>query len=473
MANAMCRVAGGGRSGRRIRIPAGHGCSVSCRGTSASSSSAAILDEAASASSMWNGDPPEATATLMQKEERYGAHNTSPLPVAIARGRGVEVWDVEGKRYLDFMSAHSVVNQGHCHPRIVDALVRQASTLAIASRAVHNELLGEYEEYVTRLFGYDKMLAMNTGVEGGETAVKLARRWAYDVKGIEDGKATVVFPVDNFWGRTLGAISSSTNPACYSRFGPFMPGFATVPYNDLNALEEILSSDPNIAAFMVEPILGEAGVIVPDEGYMRSVAALCKRHNVLLIADEVQVGLGRAGAMLCCDHEGVRADIVVLGKALSGGMYPVSAVLADDDVMLTIKPGEHGSTYAGNPLACAVGKAALEVLVEEELPQRALSMEAIFRQGLTDIQNELGPKVLSNIRGRGLFFGVDVGDPDTEDREISKRVIVALRDRGIIVMKAKQKNALRLAPPLCVSHAQIESFLDAFRDALKEVIVGV
>ncbi|XP_043087199.1 ornithine aminotransferase, mitochondrial isoform X2 [Puntigrus tetrazona] len=295
------------------------------------------------------------------REDRYGAHNYHPLPVALERGEGVHVWDVEGRRYFDFLSAYSAVNQGHCHPRIISALTEQASRLTLTSRAFYNDVLGSYEQYITGLFGYDKVLPMNTGVEGGETACKLARKWAYAVKGVPKYEAKIVFAAGNFWGRTMAAISSSTDPSSYEGFGPFMPGFELVPYNDISALEKALQ-DPNVAAFMVEPIQGEAGVVVPDPGYLTKVRELCTKHNVLFIADEVQTGLARTGRRLAVDHEAVRPDLVILGKALSGGVYPVSAVLCDDEVMLTIKPGEHGSTYGGNPLACRVAIAALETM---------------------------------------------------------------------------------------------------------------
>lgn len=301
------------------------------------------------------------TDSAIALESRTSAHNYHPIPVVIERANGIHMWDLEGKRYMDFLSAYSAVNQGHCHPRIIDVLQKQASKLTLTSRAFHNDQLGPYASYITKLMGYDKLLPMNTGVEAGETAIKLARKWGYEVKGVQPDKARVIFAEDNFWGRTMAAVSSSSDPTSYTNFGPYMPGFDMVPYNDLAALEASIASDPNTVAFMVEPIQGEAGVVVPDEGYLAGVRALCDKYNVLFIADEVQTGLCRTGKMLCTDHSGVKADIICLGKALSGGTFPVSAVLASDEVMLTIKPGEHGSTYGGNPLACAIALESLKV----------------------------------------------------------------------------------------------------------------
>lgn len=323
---------------------------------------------------------------LMDLEARYGATNYAPLPVVIASASGCRVRDVEGREYYDFLSAYSAVNQGHCHPKIVKALVDQAQTLTLTSRAFHNNVLGEFEKYMCAYFGYERVLPMNTGVEGGETAVKLARRWAYDVKGVAKYEAKVVFAANNFWGRTLAAISSSTDPDSRDGYGPYMPGFDIVPYDDVEALKYKFSSDPNVAAFMVEPIQGEAGVVVPREGYMREVRELCDRYGVLLIADEVQTGLGRTGKLLCCEHDDIRPDILVLGKALSGGAYPVSAVLASSEIMLTIKPGQHGSTFGGNPLGCRVAMAALDVLRDENLVDNAERLGHLFRRELRDIQ---------------------------------------------------------------------------------------
>ncbi|MEM9985162.1 MAG: ornithine--oxo-acid transaminase, partial [Bacteroidota bacterium] len=344
----------------------------------------------------------------MRLEDQYGAHNYHPLPVVLSKGEGVYLWSPEGKRYFDFLSAYSAVNQGHCHPKILKALQAQAGRLTLTSRAFYNDVLGPYEQYLTQLLGYDKVLPMNTGVEGGETAIKLARKWAYLKKGVPQDQAKVIFVSGNFWGRTLAAISSSTDPSSYAGFGPYMPGYEIIAYNDLEALAKAVS-DPHVAAFMVEPIQGEAGVVVPDEGYLQKAYALCQENHVLFIADEVQTGLARTGKMLACDHEGVRPDILILGKALSGGVFPVSAVLADDEVMLCIKPGEHGSTYGGNPLACAVAKAALEVLVEEDLANQAQALGEYFRQRMqAAIQKR--PELLSLVRGKGLLNAVVINE---------------------------------------------------------------
>ena len=331
-------------------------------------------------------------------ELEYGAHNYHPIPVVLSKGNGIYVWDVEGNRYYDFLSAYSAVNQGHCNERILDSLTSQAHKLTLTSRAFHNNILGEYEKYITKLFGYDKVLPMNTGVEGGETANKLARKWGYLKKGIEENKARIIFARGNFWGRTLAAISSSDDPSSYKGFGPYMPGYDLIAYNDLNALENELK-DPNVCAFMVEPIQGEAGVIVPEPGYLSSVRKICDKYNVLFIADEVQTGIGRTGKLLACDHENVKPDILILGKALSGGVYPVSAVLCNDDIMLCIQPGEHGSTFGGNPLACAVAKTALEVVIDENLSDNANLMGNIFREEL----NKLNSSIIKEIRGKGLL----------------------------------------------------------------------
>lgn len=380
---------------------------------------------------------------------------------------GAYVWDVEGKRYFDFLSAYSAVNQGHSHPKITKALIDQAQILALTSRAFYSDVLGEYEEYITKLFGYEKVLPMNTGVEGGETACKLARRWGYDVKGIATNQAKIIFAEGNFWGRTMSAISSSTDPSSFARFGPFMPGFLTVPYNDLAALEEQLK-DPTVAAFMVEPIQGEAGVIVPTAGYLTEVRRLCTKYNVLFIADEVQTGLARTGKMLACDHEGVRPDILVLGKALSGGMYPVSAVLADDSVMLTIKPGEHGSTYGGNPLGCKVALAALDVLVSEKLAENAEKMGKKLRNELSELPKD----IVTDVRGVGLMNAIQINESKftlylktqiiifiTKNMFFflefdAWEVCIKLRDNGLLA-KPTHGDTIRLAPPLVITESDM------------------
>ncbi|XP_056626450.1 ornithine aminotransferase, mitochondrial [Triplophysa dalaica] len=394
---------------------------------------------------------PLTSEEVYTREERYGAHNYHPLPVALERGEGVFVWDVEGRRYFDFLSAYSAVNQGHCHPKIISALTAQASRLTLTSRAFYNDVLGAYEEYITSLFGYDKVLPMNTGVEGGETACKLARKWAYTVKGVPKYEAKIIFAMGNFWGRTMAAISSSTDPSSYDGFGPFMPGFHLVPYNDIPALEKALQ-DPHVAAFMVEPIQGEAGVIVPDAGYLTKVRELCTKHNVLLIADEVQTGLARTGRRLAVDHEGVRPDLLVLGKALSGGVYPVSAVLCDDEVMLTIKPGEHGSTYGGNPLACQVAIAALEVLEEEKLAENAERMGAILRAELRKLPRE----IVSVVRGKGLLNAIIIKESKDYD---AWRVCLRLRENGLLA-KPTQCDIIRFAPPLIIKEDEIRECVD-------------
>jgi len=396
---------------------------------------------------------------IFDKEAKYGATNYHPLPVALARGKGVHVWDVEGKQYYDFLSAYSAVNQGHCHPKILDALHKQADILTLTSRAFYNDCLGEFEEYACKLFGYDRLLAMNTGVEGGETACKLARKWGYKVKGIPTNKAKTVFADNNFWGRTLAAVSSSTDPSAYNDYGPFMPGFVTVPYNNLAALEEELK-DPNTCAFMVEPIQGEAGVFVPDEGYLKGVRELCTKYNVLWIADEVQTGLCRTGRMLCVDHEEVRPDIVVLGKALSGGVLPVSGVLCDDEIMLTIKPGEHGSTYGGNPLACKVAMASLEVLIEEKLAERSQHMGNILRTELSTLPDS----VVKLVRGKGLLNAIQI------EAEFSAwDLCVQLRDRGLLA-KPTHGDIIRFAPPLIISEDQLLDCIRIIKSTVLDLI---
>lgn len=391
-----------------------------------------------------------AAERLMQLENDFGAHNYHPLPVVLDRGEGVYVWDVEGKRYYDFLSAYSAVNQGHCHPAIINVLVEQAKKLTLTSRAFYNSKLGEYEKYITEYFGYDKVLPMNTGVEGGETALKLARRWAYDVKGVPANEAKMVFVSGNFWGRTIAAISSSQDPSSTGGFGPFVPGYIIVPYNDLAALEAAFKAEPNVAGFMFEPIQGEAGVVVPAEGYLKGVRELCTKYNVLMIADEVQTGLARTGKMLACDHENVKPDILVLGKALSGGTLPVSAVLANDEVMMNIKPGEHGSTYGGNPLACAVATAALQVLKDEKLSENAEQLGKLFRSKM----NELIAKsdLVTLVRGKGLLNAIVIND--TEDSHTGWDICIELAKNGLLA-KPTHGNVIRFAPPLVITEAQL------------------
>lgn len=386
----------------------------------------------------------------IELEDKYGAHNYHPIPVVLEKGKGVHLWDVDGKRYFDFLSAYSAVNQGHCHPRIINALTEQASKLTLTSRAFYSNKLGEYEEFITSFFGYDKVLPMNTGVEGGETALKLARRWGYDKKGIPANEAKMVFVTGNFWGRTLAAISSSQDPSSTTGFGPFLPGYIVVPYNDLNAIEAAFKAEPNIAGFMFEPIQGEAGVVVPHEGYIRGVRELCTRYNVLMIADEVQTGLARTGKMLACDHESVKPDILVLGKALSGGTIPVSAALANDDVMLNIKPGEHGSTYGGNPLACAVATEALKVLRDENLSENAEKLGVLFR----DKMNQLTQKtnMVELVRGKGLLNAIVIND--SEESNTAWQICLRLADNGLLA-KPTHGNIIRFAPPLVINEEQL------------------
>ncbi len=400
------------------------------------------------------------TQKYLDLENTYGAHNYHPIPVVLDRGEGVYLYDVDGKRYFDFLSGYSAVNQGHCHPAIIKTLQEQASKLTLTSRAFHNNLLGEYEKYITHYFGYDKVLPMNTGVEGGETAIKLARRWGYAVKGIPENQAKILFAEGNFWGRTLAAISSSTDPSSYKGFGPYMPGFGIVPYNDLQALETALA-DSNVAAFMVEPIQGEAGVVIPNEGYLKGVRDLCTKYNVLFIADEIQTGLARTGKMLACDHENVRPDILILGKALSGGTLPISAILADDIVMLQIKPGEHGSTYGGNPLACAVAMKALEVLKSEKMAENAEAMGALLRSELEKIHSPF----IKLVRGKGLLNAIVINHPDPE---VSWELCLHLKDLGLLA-KPTHGDKIRFAPPLIINEAQIKEAVGIIAEALKRI----
>ncbi|KAI9003525.1 mitochondrial ornithine aminotransferase [Hyaloraphidium curvatum] len=405
--------------------------------------------------------------TLIAQEDRFGSHNYAPLPVVFSRGQGTRVWDADGNEYIDCLSAYSAVNQGHCHPRLVRKMAEQAGRLTLSSRAFCSDQLGPYAEFITKMFGYDRVLPMNTGVEGGETAVKLARRWGYDVKGVPKDKAVVLFATGNFWGRTLAACSTSDDPDCYGGFGPFLPGMGKVTYNDVSSLRAALESDPNIVAYFVEPVQGEAGVVVPDPGYLAACAELCRKHNVLLICDEVQSGLCRTGRMLASDHEGVRPDVLILGKALSGGMMPVSAVLADDEVMLTIKPGQHGSTYGGNPLACAVATEALQILVDEKLDVAADLRGAQFRAGLHAAVSR-HPTILELARGKGLLNAIVVRDDaaDRSGRRITAwDVCIALKDaagygapRGVLA-KPTHGKVIRLAPPLVVTEEEVAELL--------------
>lgn len=392
-----------------------------------------------------------ASQHAMELEYRYGAHNYKPMPVVIERGAGVFLWDVEGKQYFDFLSAYSAVSQGHCHPKIVDAMIQQAQKLTLTSRAFYNDRLGECEKFLCDYFGYDKVLMMNSGVEGGETALKLTRKWAYKVKGIEPGKAKTVYAAGNFWGRTLAAISSSTDPSSTNDYGPFLPGYEIIPYNDLGALENVLKSDPNVAGFMVEPIQGEAGVVVPDEGYLKGVRDLCTKYNVLFIADEVQTGIGRTGKRLACDWEGVKPDILVLGKALSGGTMPVSAAFADDEVMLTIAPGEHGSTYGGNPLACAVTMAALQVVQDENLAENAEHMGRIFRGRMQELQKQCS--LIESVRGKGLLNAIVIND--SEDSSTAMDLCYKMMEKGLLC-KPTHGNKIRFAPPLVINESQMD-----------------
>ncbi len=398
----------------------------------------------------------------MDLEHKYGAHNYHPLEVVIAKGKGVWVWDVEGKKYLDFLSAYSAVNQGHCHPKIINTLIEQAQTLSLTSRAFYNNVLGEYEKFVTELFGYDKVLPMNTGVEGDETAVKLARKWAYDVKGIKKYEAKIIVANENFHGRTMMAVSASTDPDCYDGFGPFVPGFEKIPYNNIAALEKALE-DPNVAAFLVEPIQGEAGVFVPDDGYLKKAQELCKAKNVLLICDEVQTGLARTGKMLASDYESVKPDILILGKALSGGVMPVSAALANDEVMLAIKPGQHGSTFGGNPLACKVAIASLEVLIEEKLAENAFAMGAYFRSEVQKMVNEF--EHLTLVRGKGLLNAIVI--KPAKSGKTAWDVCVALKENGMLA-KPTHGDIIRFAPPLVITKDEIDLAVSIIRKVLKD-----
>lgn len=394
----------------------------------------------------------------MDRESKYGAHNYHPLPVVLEKGKGVYLWDVEGKKYYDFLSAYSAVNQGHCHPKIVKALTDQAQLLTLTSRAFYNNVLGEFEEYVTKYFGYDKVLPMNTGAEGDETALKLCRRWAYDVKGIKDGEAKIIVCENNFHGRTITVISMSTDPDAYRGYGPYTPGFIKIPFNNIPALEDALK-DKNVAGFLVEPIQGEAGVFVPDDGYLKKAYEFCKKNNVLFIADEVQTGIARTGKMLACDHEGVRPDILILGKAISGGVVPVSCVLADDEIMLTIKPGEHGSTYGGNPLACKVSIAALEVIKNEKLVENAAKMGEIFRGEMRGIKSDM----IELVRGKGLLNAVVIRN---KPGKTAWDVCLAMADKGVLA-KPTHGNIIRFAPPLVITEKELLDAISRIKEAFK------
>ena len=400
--------------------------------------------------------------SIIDLEYKYGAHNYHPLPVVLEKGEGVFLWDVEGKKYYDFLSAYSAVNQGHCHPKIISALVNQSNKLTLTSRAFHNNILGQYEKFITEFFGYDKVLPMNTGVEGGETAVKLARKWGYEVKKVANDSAKIIFVEGNFWGRTLGAISSSTDPSSTNGFGPFMPGYEIIPYNDIESLKDSLK-DQNVVAFMVEPIQGEAGVVVPDNDYLKKAYDLCKESNVLFIADEVQTGIGRTGKMLCCEHHGFKPDILILGKALSGGVFPVSAILASDEIMLTIRPGEHGSTFGGNPVACEVAMAALNVIRDEKLAENAAKMGVIFREKLQSYINE--SKIVEEIRGKGLLNAIIINDEENSD--IAWNICLKMAQNGLLA-KPTHGNIIRFAPPLIINEEQLNNCIDIIISSLKD-----
>jgi ornithine--oxo-acid transaminase len=396
---------------------------------------------------------------FIEKEDKFGARNYHPLPVVLARGEGVFVWDVEGKKYYDFLAAYSAVNQGHCHPKITEALIEQSKVLALTSRAFYNNVLGEWEEYMAKLFGYDKMLPMNSGAEADETALKLIRKWAYKVKGIPANKAKIVVCDGNFHGRTITIISMSSDPDAYNHYGPYTPGFVNIPYNNIEQLEKELQY-PDVAGFLVEPIQAEAGVYVPEDGYLKKAAVLCKKYNVLFVADEVQTGLARTGKMLACDHEGVRPDILVLGKALSGGMYPISCVLADDEIMLTIKPGEHGSTYGGNPVAGKVAMAALDVLQEEKLAENAERLGEIFRAEMKAINSPL----IEMVRGKGLLNAVAV---KPVNGKTAWDVCLGLKENGLIA-KPTHEHIIRFTPPLVITEEQLTDAIGIIKKTFKE-----
>ncbi len=395
----------------------------------------------------------------MAREDKYGAHNYHPLPVVLEKGEGVYLWDVEGKQYFDFLSAYSAVNQGHCHPKIVNALSEQAKKLTLTSRAFYNNVLGEFEEYITKFFGYDKVLPMNTGAEADETAIKLCRKWGYQKKGVKDGQAKIIVCENNFHGRTTTIVSMSTDEEARADYGPYTPGFVIIPYNDLNALEKALE-DENVVGFLLEPIQGEAGVFVPDEGYLKKAYELCKKKNVLFIADEVQTGIARTGRMLACDHEGVRPDVLILGKAVSGGVFPVSAVLADDDIMLCIQPGQHGSTFGGNPIAAKVAIAALEVIKEENLAEKAEKLGKIFRDEFRSIKSDM----IELVRGKGLLNAVVINN---QPGKTAWDVCVAMAENGVLA-KPTHGNIIRFAPPLVITEEQLREAMDKIKEVFKK-----
>lgn len=403
--------------------------------------------------------PVQSSQQAMEMEDKYGAHNYHPLPVVLNKGKGPFVWDVEGKRYFDFLSAYSAVNQGHCHPKIVAAMQEQCNTLCLSSRAFYNDCLGPYEKYVTETFGYDKVLPMNSGAEADETALKLCRKWAYLKKKIPEDKAVIICCEGNFHGRTISIISMSNDPEAYKDYGPFTPGFKRIPYNDVSALEKALNEDPNVAGFLLEPIQGEAGVFVPDDGYLKKCYDLCKAKNVLFIADEVQTGIARTGKMLACDHEGVKPDILILGKALSGGSMPVSAVLANDDIMLCIKPGEHGSTFGGNPIACKVAVAALEVIKEEKLAEKAEYLGKIFREEISKIKSPM----IEKVRGKGLLNAVIIKPKDGKE---AWDVCLKMKALGVLA-KPTHQHIIRFAPPLVITEEQLREAIEIITCAIK------
>jgi len=398
------------------------------------------------------------THQYIELEHRYSAHNYHPLPVVLSRGEGPYVWDVEDKRYLDFLSGYSAVNQGHCHPRLINTLVEQAGKLTLTSRAFHSDKLGEYAEFITNYFGYDKVLPMNTGVEAVETAIKITRKWGYEVKGIPDGQAKIVVCEHNFHGRTSTVVSFSTDPTARAHFGPYMPGFITILYNDVSALEAALE-DPNIAGFLIEPIQGEAGVVVPDEGYLSKCKSLCEQKRVLFMADEIQTGLGRTGKMLACDHEGVRPDVLILGKALSGGLLPISAVLTDSEVMDCIHPGEHGSTFGGNPLACAVAMEALKVIKEEKLSENAVELGGWFREQLRALDHPM----ISLVRGKGLLNAIVINDPNPD---AAWDLCLRMKNNGLLA-KPTHGDKIRLAPTLVITRPQMEDAIGIIKGSLE------